>query len=48
MYAWRPVLEHVASRREIEEAWSLDDLEEAHEALDAWIEARRKAEQSKG
>ena len=37
---WRLVLEHVATLREIEEFWSIDDVAAGNEALDAWREAQ--------
>ncbi len=49
--AWRLYLERYATLRELEAEYSLDDVVEANEVLDAWYEAqedaaeRRKAEQ---
>lgn len=40
MAVWRLVMERVATLREIEEAWSILDVAEANDALDAWIEAQ--------
>ena len=36
---WRLVVERVATLQEIETAWSIDDLMDANDFLDAWIEA---------
>ena len=36
---WRLVIEKVASLREIEEFWSIDDLADANDALDCMREA---------
>lgn len=40
MSVWRLVLERVATLREIEEHWSILDLADANDALDAWLEAQ--------
>jgi len=40
-----------ASRREIQEWWSIDDLADANDAIDAWQEAeaqQRRREAEKG
>lgn len=44
MVVWRPVLERVATLHEIETHWSLDDLLDANDALDAWQEAQAQAQ----
>jgi hypothetical protein len=33
-FIWRPIIAKVTTLREIEESWSIDDLLDAHEALD--------------
>jgi hypothetical protein len=43
----RLILEHVATRRDLEECYSVDDVIAENEALDAWHEAQR-ASQKKG
>lgn len=43
----RLILEGKATRREIQEWWSIDDLADANDALDAWQEAERKAQRRK-
>lgn len=40
---WRPVIEGVATLEEIENAWSVDDLIDAHEALDMKAEIEIEA-----
>jgi hypothetical protein len=42
-YLWRPVVERIATLHEIETFWSIDDLADAHEALDIRNEAEVKA-----
>ena len=44
-YLWRPVVERIATLQEIETHWSIDDLADAHEALDIQYEAQAKAAQ---
>lgn len=39
---WRPVLAQIATLSEIQERWSLDDLLDAHEALDVKAEAEAR------
>jgi hypothetical protein len=41
-YLWRPVVERIATLQEIETYWSIDDLADAHEALDIQYEAQQK------
>ena len=45
-YLWRPVVERIATLHEIETFWSIDDLADAHEALDIRNEAEVKAAQT--
>ncbi len=45
-YVWRPVLERIATLYEVETHWSIDDLADAHEALDIKQEAQAKAAES--
>jgi hypothetical protein len=33
----------VTTLEEIERHWSIDDLADAHDALDAWLDAKRRA-----
>lgn len=40
----RLVLEGKATRHEIQTHWSIDDLADANDALDAWYEAKARAE----
>lgn len=42
MGVWRLILERVATLREVEEHWSILDVAEANDALDAWIEAHNQ------
>jgi hypothetical protein len=41
-FIWRVVLDGVATLQEIETHWSIDDLADAHEALDARDAVRRE------
>jgi hypothetical protein len=34
------VVEHLTTREEIDRSWSIDDLADGNEVLDAWHEAR--------
>jgi hypothetical protein len=43
MGVWRLVLERIATLREVEEYWSILDVAEANDALDAWIEAHNSS-----
>jgi len=36
---WRPILAKITTLQEIEQHWSIDDLFDAHEALDIQQEA---------
>jgi hypothetical protein len=42
--AERLILEHVATRQEIETHYSLSDIVDANAALDIWLAAQRAAE----
>lgn len=43
---WRVIIEQVATLREIESYWSIDDLADANEALDIKHEAEAYASRS--
>ena len=43
LYLWRPVTARIATLQEIDTHWSIDDLADAHEALDIQAEAEAKA-----
>lgn len=43
LYLWRPVTARIATLHEIDTHWSIDDLADAHEALDIKTEAEAKA-----
>ena len=47
MEVWRIVFEKVASLEEIERSWDLNDLADAHIALDLREKARKKMEPGK-
>jgi hypothetical protein len=34
LFIWRPIIERITTLEEIERWWSIDDLLDAHEALD--------------
>ena len=40
---WRPVLDGLDTLTNVQEKWSIDDLADAHEALDIKAEAERVA-----
>lgn len=42
MAAWRVILERRATLQEIETHWSVLDLADANDALDAWNEAHNQ------
>lgn len=37
---WRLILERVATLEELDRHWSIDDVADANEALDAWKDAQ--------
>jgi hypothetical protein len=44
---WRLVLEKVATKQELDTHWSIDDVADANEALDAQYEAQAEMNQRK-
>jgi len=44
---WRLVVQHVASLEELERWWSIEDVADANEALDATAEAEAEASRRK-
>jgi hypothetical protein len=40
---WRLILEQVATLRDLDMVWSINDIADANEALDAWHEAEAAA-----
>lgn len=48
MAVWRLVLERIATLREVEEHWSILDVAEGNDALDAWIEAHNASPPPRG
>ena len=40
---WRLVKERMATKEELETHWSIDDIVQANEVLDAWADAERRA-----
>lgn len=40
---WRLVKEKLASKQELETVWSIDDVADGNEVLDAWAEAKQRA-----
>jgi len=46
-FVWRPIVAQIATLEEIERSWSIDDMLDAHEALDIKFEQEEHANRGK-